>query len=259
MKITVFTSDKSRHNYLINYFSKISNELFVIQEFNENKTKIDSINSFSSNILKKYFKKVEEAQIKIFGNNINLPKKLKLLTIPSGDLNTYSLSFLSEFLNSDFYVVFGSSYIKGELIEFLAKKKAINIHMGILPFYRGADCNFWALYDNNPHLVGATIHILSKGLDTGPILYHAMSNIKTDPFLYTMSTVKSAIHSIAEKIENESIYKITPFKQNKLKELRYSLKSDFTKEIVKKYFDKNINLNSKKFDNLILKEPFFLD
>jgi len=39
--------------------------------------------------------------------------------------------------------------------------------MGISPYYRGNDCNFWALNDNNPHLVGSTIHLLSKGLDNG--------------------------------------------------------------------------------------------
>ena len=66
-------------------------------------------------------------------------------------------------------------YIKGPLVNFLIKKKAINIHMGISPYYRGADCNFWAMYDGNSHLVGATIHMLSKGLDSGSILYHAMS------------------------------------------------------------------------------------
>ena len=53
---------------------------------------------------------------------------------------------------------------------------------------------FWALYDNNPHLVGSTIHMLSKGLDDGPVLYHALSKIKTSPFDYTMSCVKAAFH-----------------------------------------------------------------
>ena len=79
--------------------------------------------------------------------------------------------------------------------------------MGVSPYYRGTDCNFWALYDNNPHLVGATIHMLSKGLDSGPILYHAMSNLKSNPFEYTMSTVKSAFRSIAEQIKDKSIFK----------------------------------------------------
>ena len=59
--------------------------------------------------------------------------------------------------------------------------------MGVSPYYRGNDCNFWALYDDNPHLVGATIHMLTKGLDSGPMLYHAMSNIKSNPFEYPWS------------------------------------------------------------------------
>jgi methionyl-tRNA formyltransferase len=130
--------------------------------------------------------------------------------------------------------------------------------MGVSPYYRGCDCNFWALYDNNPHLVGATIHILSKGLDSGPMLYHAMSNIKTNPFEYTMSTVKAAFHSIAERIEDKSIFEIKPVIQNKENEIRYSKKIEFNEGIVKKYFNKEINLDSKKFDNSLLKEPFFL-
>ena len=43
--------------------------------------------------------------------------------------------------------------------------------MGVSPYYRGADCNFWALYDSNYHLVGSTIHYLSKGIDSGDIIY----------------------------------------------------------------------------------------
>lgn len=47
--------------------------------------------------------------------------------------------------------------------------------MGLSPYYRGTDCNFWALYDKKPQYVGATIHLLSKGIDSGPTLYHALS------------------------------------------------------------------------------------
>ena len=68
--------------------------------------------------------------------------------------------------------------------------------MGISPFYRGTDCNFWAMYDDRPDYVGATIHRLTKGLDSGPILYYAFSEYTNDPFVYTMSTVKSAIISL---------------------------------------------------------------
>ena len=143
-------------------------------------------------------------------------------------------------------------------MDFLVKQKAINIHAGVSPYYRGTDCNFWALYDDNPHLVGSTIHLLSKGSDSGPMLYHAMSDIKIDPFEYTMSTVKSAFNSISERIKNKSIFEMKPVIQNKDNEIRYSKKIEFNEEIVKNYFKREINLNSKAFDNSLLKEPFFL-
>ena len=85
-----------------------------------------------------------------------------------------------------------------------------------------------------------------------------MSNLKTNPFEYTMSTIKSAFHSIAERIKDGSIFKIKSVVQDKSKEVRYSKKSEFSEEVVKEYFEKKIDLNSKKFDNSLLKEPFFL-
>ena len=89
------------------------------------------------------------------------------------------------------------------------------------------------------------------------MLYHAMSNLKTNSFEYTMSTVKSAFHSVAERIKDGSIFKIKPLVQDKIKEIRYTKKVDFSEEAVKEYFKKKIDLDSKKFDNSLLKDPFF--
>ena len=260
MKITLFTSNNNRHNYLINYLGKFCEKLFVVQEFRSMSSRVVPSRYPTSEIMKKYFSRVNDAQIKFFGNSILNPdsNNIKFLSLPMGNLKNCSISFLSEYLKSDLYIVFGSSYIKGELIDFLIRKKTINIHMGVSPYYRGADCNFWALYDNNPHLVGATVHFISKGLDDGPILFHALSKLKNDPFEYTMSTVKSAFKSIVSKIENETILKIKSIPQNKKKEIRYTKSKDFNEEIVKKFFSKDINLTLKKSDNNIFKDPYFL-
>ena len=131
--------------------------------------------------------------------------------------------------------------------------------MGISPYYRGTDCNFWALFDGNAHLVGSTVHFLSKGLDSGPILYHAMSNLKTNTFEYTMSTVKSAFHSISERIINKTILSINPIVQDNSKEIRYSKKKDFNEKTINEFFKKEINLNAKDFDRSMLKDPYFLE
>ena len=101
--------------------------------------------------------------------------------------------------------------------------------------------------------------MLSKGLDSGPILYHALSNLKTNPFEYTMSTVKSAFYSLVERIKNESIFNIKPEPQDKKKEIRYSKKDEFTEEVIKKFLNKKINIFSKDFKKELLKSPFFFD
>ena len=101
--------------------------------------------------------------------------------------------------------------------------------------------------------------MLSKGLDSGPILFHAMSNMKTDPFEYTMSTIKAAFHSIYERINDKTIFKLKPLIQNKNEEIRYSKQVEFNEEVINDYFKKNIDLKSKNFNNKLLKDPFFLD
>ena len=260
MKITLLTANQNRHNYLINLLSNNCDELFVVQESRTIFPGTVPGHYPDSEIMKKYFKNVVNAQSKIFGNShINgKNKNIHLFPLQSGDLNKCSTDTLSDFLKSDVYVVFGSSYIKGDLVDFLIKNKTLNIHMGVSPYYRGTDCNFWALYDDNPHIVGATIHLLSKGLDSGAILYHALSDIKNNSFEYTMSTVKSAFHSLAERIKNQSIFDIKPAVQNKEEEIRYSRKDEFNEEIVKSFFFKKIDLNSKQFDKTLYKEPYIL-
>ena len=260
MKITIITSNKSRHNYLINQLSSDANNLYVIQECDTLFPGEVIGNYPKSKVLKKYFDKVNKSQNKIFGKQfIKANNKMKILSLKKGDLNKCDISFLKEFLSSDIYIVFGSSYIKGQLAKFLSKKKTYNIHMGISPYYRGTDCNFWALYDNNPHLVGATVHLLSSGLDNGPILYHAMSNLKSNPYEYTMSCVKSAFHSLYERIKSGNIFKIDSVPNIKEKQIRYSKKIDFNDLILKKYFNKEVNLNSKSFDKELLKDPYFFN
>ena len=260
MKITLFTANQNRHNYLVNLLSNNCDELFVVQE---NRTIFPGIISGhypASETMKKYIENVVNAQSKIFGNShINgKNKNIHLFPLQSGDLNKCSTDTLSDFLKSDVYVVFGSSYIKGDLVDFLVKNKTLNIHMGVSPYYRGTDCNFWALFDDNPHIVGATIHLLSKGLDSGAILYHALSDIKNNSFEYTMSTVKSAFHSLTERIKNQSIFDIKPAIQNKEKEIRYSRRGEFNEKIVKSFFFTKIDLNSKQFDKILYKEPYVL-
>ena len=80
------------------------------------------------------------------------------------------------------------------------------MHMGLSPFYRGCDCNFWALKDNNPDFVGATIHYLSEGIDSGKILFHAKPSEKNNRTLSTGNeAVRSAHNGIIHHIKNKTL------------------------------------------------------
>ena len=132
--------------------------------------------------MRKYFLKVDKAEEKYFEKDNYVKDFVRLKMIKQGDLNSISKKDLKFALNSDVYIIFGASYITNNwLINFLIKK-AINIHMGLSPFYRGSSCNFWAIYDNNPEYVGATIHYLSKGLDSGKIISIVFQTIKKKIF-----------------------------------------------------------------------------
>ena len=261
MNITLFTSNNSRHIYLSDLLSKICDKLYVVEECKNLQLDPRSKKNNGIKIYDKYFNFVNAAEKKIFNNKYAKArsKNTQIISILYGEINNLILNNINDFLKSEIYIVFGASYIKGDLAEFLIRKKAINIHAGVSPYYRGTDCNFWALYDNNPHLVGATIHLLSKGLDNGAILFHAMSMLNSNPFEYTMSTLKSAFHSLVEKISDKSLFKINPVIQDKYKEIRYSKKINFNEEIIYKFFQKDLDLNKIKFNRSLLVNPFFFD
>ncbi|MGC9489959.1 MAG: formyltransferase family protein [Thermovirgaceae bacterium] len=55
----------------------------------------------------------------------------------------------------------------------------VNLHLGLSRYYRGLNCTYWALVDGRPEACGVTVHLVEKGLDSGPIL--AEKKILPDP------------------------------------------------------------------------------
>ena len=207
MKITIFTSNQPRHIHLISALSAIADEVYAIQECNT--VFPGEVKDFYNNseIMQKYFARVRKSEQEVFENIHFLPDNVKQLAMKGGDVSRLSLEILNPALQSDIYVVFGASYIKGDLVDFLIERRSINIHMGISPYYRGSSCNFWAAYDGHPELVGATIHMLGRGLDSGDMLYHALPQPEEiDPFVLGMKAVKAAHNSLVQRIANGAIF-----------------------------------------------------
>lgn len=259
MRITLFSSNQPRHLNLARELSRISDTVYFVSEV----TTVfpGKVGDFykKSNIMQKYFNQVIEAEKKIFGEINFLPSNVRTLALKSGDLNMTSREQLSDALNSDVFVVFGASYIKGWLIDALVKKNALNIHMGISPYYRGSSCNFWALYDGNPSYVGATIHMLSKGLDSGDILFHCVPKLEKDdtPFDFTMRSVHVAHRGLVDRIKTGNIFSLPRIKQDKHQEMRYSKNIEFTDHIALDFMNRKLDLHQLDFEYPILLDPIF--
>lgn len=235
MIITVFTANKLRHEYLIYKLSKSAEKLFVFQEEKRKKRKKGSY-------IIKYLKKVSEAEKKIFKSKKKLQANTKIIKLKYGDLGNVEIKKNLEFFQSDLYVVFGTSIIKGKLLNFLLKKKAINIHMGVSPYYNGTDCNFWAIFDNNKHLVGGTLQSLSKKVDQGNIISVVKSRVKKNIYDFSMISVKLIIDKLSNIVINKTILSKKRKKQNLRKNIRNTKSNHFTNEVVKKFFDSKLKI-----------------
>lgn len=86
---------------------------------------------------------------------------------------------LADQLNPDLIAVFGTSLIRGELLN-KGRLGIVNLHGGLSPEYRGSDCTFWALYNQEPEKVGCTIHYIDAGIDTGRLIAHVSPEIQPD-------------------------------------------------------------------------------
>lgn len=72
-------------------------------------------------------------------------------------------------IRPDLIVVLGTRRLRREVFS-CAAVGTINLHGGILPYYRGADSAFWALYHNEPDKIGVTVHFVTDTLDAGDII-----------------------------------------------------------------------------------------
>lgn len=68
----------------------------------------------------------------------------------------------------DWIVCYGYRHIIREPQLTQYKNKIINLHIGLLPWNRGSNPNFWSWFDGTPQ--GVTIHYVDAGLDTGDII-----------------------------------------------------------------------------------------
>ncbi|MCL5280944.1 MAG: formyl transferase [Planctomycetes bacterium] len=83
-------------------------------------------------------------------------------------LNTLGTRTLIRDLKPEVLLVYGTAVVRDGTLS-LASRLALNMHTGMSPYYRGADCTFWPLYEGELEWLGATVHQCTHDLDGGAI------------------------------------------------------------------------------------------
>jgi len=237
IKIVIFTSNQYRHLAFIDYLSK-SSKIKIIKTYIEKKNK----NKIKQKTLleKKYFNERKKYEKKYFSKrNQSVSKKYEI-----GFISTNKCLNEIKKIKPDLIVVYGSSIIKGKIIKEF-KRKIINVHLGLSPYYRGSGTNIFPFINKELKYVGITFMYLDSGIDTGEIIHQIRPDIKAT----------DNVHDIGNKLilKMFKYYKkiILNLKKVKIKKKNFSKKTRFYKK--KDFNEKSIKILNKNLKDGLIK------
>ncbi len=249
-KIIILTSTELRHKYFRVFLSQ-QKGIQVLKTFSEDGWTLKKQLEAKKNYLKEeHLNFRNKSEISLLKKYCDKTKDKSNNYICEKDyLSTNNCLKEINLLNPDLIVVFGTSLLKGDILNDYAKR-IINVHLGLSPYYRGSGSNYFPFVNNEPEYVGATFMFLDKGIDTGNIIHQIRPRINLNEdyyeisakFIIQMSAVYSEIIKNFEKIKIKEIkrdkiishlYKRKDFSDESLKKLRLNFKNGLLSEYLK--------------------------
>ena len=107
-------------------------------------------------------------------------------------------------INPHLIIHISSNILKSNIYN-IAKYGTLNLHHGVLPYIRGLDSMYWGIYYNKQEWVGASIHHINDGIDTGGIVLRQDYNYKGNN---SLTDIIISIEKIGTKLMIDAIKKI---------------------------------------------------
>lgn len=93
------------------------------------------------------------------------------------DANGAEAAGVIKSLQPDILLQAGAGILRPQIFN-IPRLGTLNMHHGIAPAVRGMNSIYWALWENRPEWIGATIHLINEGLDTGrPLAYFPVTPV----------------------------------------------------------------------------------
>ncbi|MDA1183156.1 MAG: formyl transferase [Acidobacteria bacterium] len=174
MRAIVLTSTFRRHVFVANTVAAGCDLMGVWQEEKTFRPERYAHDAADEKAIQRHFAERDASEARYFSADsaLQLDQGAVQRTVAAGACNEPAEVTLMEAARPDVVLVFGTGILREPLLSAF-EGRILNIHLGLSPYYRGAGTNFWPLVNRQPEYVGATIHYLDAGIDTGPILSHA--------------------------------------------------------------------------------------
>lgn len=101
------------------------------------------------------------------------------LSVERGETNEEHVVRWIHALGAELLLLYGCGIVQRPLLD-LYPRRAVNIHLGLAPYYRGHATNFWPLVNGEPECVGATVHVATFEVDAGDVLCQARPEMTPD-------------------------------------------------------------------------------
>jgi folate-dependent phosphoribosylglycinamide formyltransferase PurN len=178
MKAILLTSTFRRHVYVANAVASGCDLVGVWQEEKTFRPERYAETPDDEAVIQQHFSARDDSEARYFegADRVRVARGGIHRTVTAGGCSDPAEVALMAAARPEVVLVFGTGILKEPLLSTF-DRRIINIHLGLSPYYRGAGTNFWPLVNREPEYVGATIHYLDAGIDTGPILAHARPSI----------------------------------------------------------------------------------
>ncbi len=122
------------------------------------------------NYINDYFKSAETDALKLLIDNSNKGElilyKERVVIERIDNINNQGLNISR--LKPDLFIMIGGPYVYPKILNLVPI--AINVHLGLLPYYRGSKTIEWCLLNGEYDKLALTIHTMNNEIDAGKIL-----------------------------------------------------------------------------------------
>lgn len=177
----VLTSTFLRHRFVVNRLSEALDVVGVWQEEKSFRPERYAQTVEDDMVIARHFRDRDASEAQYFAadHQMRLDASALCRSVVADGCNEVGEIETMRGLAPDVVLVFGTGILRRALIDAF-DGRILNLHLGLSPYYRGAGTNFWPLVNREPEYVGATIHYLDAGIDTGPIVAHVRPDIREE-------------------------------------------------------------------------------